>query len=239
MRSALAPLALLLLLTAPSAARARPPEASAVSASPEPAPVAWESEEGRARRLALAREQAEAREGEVDPIGYRIFGAHLGAALGTVAIGALAAGSRTSDGQLALVPVMTGAGGGYLFHRLSTRHRWHPRVGSALAGFWPGVAHGLLVGGLGARARGGRLARWMAGGAALSAHVTMALFSRLEGRGTRRGVGLFYALAAGAALLAIPVAVKRQDGAALGWGAALGGALGWAATGIGATRWPR
>ncbi|HJL05275.1 MAG TPA: hypothetical protein RMH85_04300 [Polyangiaceae bacterium LLY-WYZ-15_(1-7)] len=236
MRSALAPLALLLLLAATSVVRARPP---AASSSTEPAPVAWDSPEGRAQRLALAREQAEAHEGEVDPIGYRIFGAHLGAALGTVAIGALAAGSRTSDGQLALVPVMTGAGGGYLFHRLSTRHRWPPRVGSALAGFWPGVAHGLLAGGLGARARGGRLARWMVGGAGLSALVTMALFSRLEGRGTRRGVGLFYALAAGAALLAIPAAVKRQDGAALGWGAALGGALGWAAAGIGATRWPR
>ncbi|MEM9070032.1 MAG: hypothetical protein AAGE52_16110 [Myxococcota bacterium] len=199
------------------------------------------------RELSVADGPADPRQAPVAPpedrrdtVGFRIFGAHTGAILmGSLALPIAAASGDSETGLAVLYPtLMMTVGGAVLMHRQARKHRWNPRIGSALAGFYPGLVQGVLTGMMLTRtadlqATERRFA--LLGSIAASTFLSMGLHSRTGGRALRRGVGLFYVLIAGAALAALPFARAYDEPRAIGWASAVGGALSMVLTGT--KRW--
>ncbi|MEM9074900.1 MAG: hypothetical protein AAGE52_40760, partial [Myxococcota bacterium] len=166
---------------------------------------------------------------EFDTVGFRIFGAHTGALLGSGGLVASLATESRGGVYASMYPILSGAALlGALFHGQAKRHRWNPRVGSALAGLYPGLLHGTLTGLLVSRQMELRRSQErvaVIGGAALSTLLFMGLHSRSGGRELRRGIGFFYLLIAGAALSALPFARAFDRPEAIGWASVAGASL--------------
>ena len=169
--------------------------------------------------------------------GWRAFGGQtfflLGAPL-AVGIAALGADGEAM-GAVTLGTAILAGGGAFLFSSLARKHHWNPRLGDALAGVYPGLLVGSMVGGLVAANTDRHLARGLGFGALAGAAVASWLFARLArsldgsfsrpGRGGRY-TGLFWAYAIGAALLSIPIAVATDRPEVITAATALGGLAG-------------
>lgn len=162
-------------------------------------------------------------------IGYRIFGAHLGATLGSAAAAAaFATGNEAAPAATGLVAVPMTMASLHTMGRFARDNEWNPRVGSALAGMHPGFAYGALTGfmiadqaGLEGRARRGAILGF---GAALSA-ITMGVWSRIIGRNLKKAMGMMYVLALAGSLLISPYAAVAEKPRALGWALVATGAI--------------
>jgi hypothetical protein len=171
--------------------------------------------------------------------GWRAFGGQtfflLGAPL-VVAVAALGGDGDAASGAALGTAILAG-GGAFLFGSLAKRKDWNPRLGDALAGVYPGLLVGSLVGGLVAENSDRLLARGLGFGALGGALISSLLFARLArsldgsfsrpGRGGRY-TGIFWAYTIGLALLSIPAAVAMDRPEVVTAATALGGLAGLA-----------
>ena len=157
-------------------------------------------------------------------IGYRVFGGHLGATLGSLAVaGAFATGSEVAPLATGLVGLPATMAGIHTLGGFARRRGWNARVGSALAGMHPGFAYGALTGFMIAEQGGfgdrrGRRGLIFGFGAALSV-ITMGVWSRILGRNLKKAMGLMYLLPLVGVLVMTPYAAVANKPRSLGWAA--------------------
>jgi hypothetical protein len=171
--------------------------------------------------------------------GWRAFGGQTFFLLGAPLVVAVAAlgGDGDAAGGVALGTAILAGGGAFLFGSLAKRKDWNPRLGDALAGVYPGLLVGSLLGGLVAENSDRHLARGLGFGALGGALLSSLLFARLArsldgsfsrpGRGGRY-TGIFWAYTIGLALLSIPVAIAMDRPEVITAATALGGLAGLA-----------
>ena len=178
------------------------------------------------------REQRDRRWG-----GWVAFGAQSGLFLGVGAGLGLSArdGSRRPSGIVGGVgSYVLAAVGANLLGRQAERLGWRPELGHALAGLYPGMLEGSLVGGLIVQETGleGRPARAVLLGSTAAFSVLGALLHRIAGERSGTRVGLFYALLVGSLSFLAPAAIATDRPSVLTRGLAGVGAAGLLATGL-------
>lgn len=162
-------------------------------------------------------------------IGYRIFGGHLGATIGSAAVAAaFATGSDAAPAAMGVVAAPMTFASMYTLAGFARRRGWNARVGSALAGMHPGFGYGALTGFMiaeraGLEGRGRRIAIFGLG-SALSV-ITMGVWSRIVGRNLKKAMGLMYLLPLVGCLIMAPYAALAEKPRALGWSAVGMGAI--------------